>query len=234
MGSSSAFVVGLLHALYRLPSVGYVELPSIRTLVRDAIYIEQDVLKETVGHQDQWQTAEGGINRIEFEKSGQVIVNPVFCPKRVAYANRISELEEHLMLFYTGVQRTASDIAASYVGNFAKHQTLLNRMRIMVDEGTEILRSKGDLFQFGDLLDEAWQAKKMLGSKVSSPRIDAIYSAAKRAGAIGGKVLGAGGGGFILFFVPPERRGSVREELNSLREVSFEFEFRGREVVYEG
>jgi D-glycero-alpha-D-manno-heptose-7-phosphate kinase len=223
MGSSSAFTVGLLHALYALQG----RAVGKKQLAAESIHIEQDILKEMVGSQDQVCAAYGGLNRISFLPNGDFTVQPMtLTPARLA------ELNSHLMLFYTGIKRTASDVASSYVGSMAERASLLTRMRECVDQSCAILSSKQALTAFGKLLHEAWQAKRTLSDKVSNSRVDALYDEARKAGAIGGKLLGAGGGGFILLFVPPEKQAKVRKVLSRLIEVPFEFEFSGSQIIF--
>jgi D-glycero-alpha-D-manno-heptose-7-phosphate kinase len=204
MGSSSAFTVGLLHGLYALKGV----MRSKEQLAKEGIHIEQEVLKETVGSQDQVSAAYGGLNHIVFHPNGEIAVQPMtLAPHRVA------ELNSHLMLFYTGIKRTASDVAASYVSRIDDSKRQLRVLKDMVQESIGILNSSEDIRSFGSLLHEAWQAKRSLSAAVSNPEVDAIYETAMSAGAIGGKITGAGGGGFLLLFVPPPRQADVKEAL---------------------
>lgn len=222
VGSSSAFVVGLLHALHA-SNIQKVPGNSITkdSLAWQATYVERNMLQETVGCQDQILTAHGGFNRIDFHP-GSGYTRKVL--------NVRADLSDYLMLFYSGIQRTASDVASCYVNNLRERATLLRRIRGMVDDG-EVILEKGYLPDFGRLLDEAWAVKRQLASGVSNGRIDMVYEAAKRAGALGGKVLGAGGGGFLLFFVPPGSQPAVRSALDGLVEVPFRFEHEGSVVV---
>ena len=223
MGSSSAFTVGLLHALYALQG----RAVGKKQLAAESIHIEQDVLKETVGSQDQVCAAYGGVNRISFLQNGGFSVQPM-----TVTPDRLAELSAHLMLFYTGIKRTASNVASSYAGGMEERGALLNKMSDCVDKSCEILSGGRDWAAFGELLHEAWQAKRALSDKVSNPRVDALYDDARQAGAFGGKLLGAGGGGFILLFVPPEKQAKVRKRFNRLIEVPFEFEFSGSQIIF--
>jgi D-glycero-alpha-D-manno-heptose-7-phosphate kinase len=223
MGSSSAFTVGLLHALYALQG----RAVGKKQLAAESIHIEQDVLKETVGSQDQVCAAYGGVNRISFLQNGDFSVQPM-----TVHPDRLAELNAHLMLFYTGIKRTASNVASSYAGSMEERGALLNKMSECVDKSCEILSSGQDWAAFGELLHEAWQAKRALSDKVSNPRVDALYDDARQAGAFGGKLLGAGGGGFILLFVPPEKQAKVRKRFTRLIEVPFEFEFSGSQIIF--
>jgi D-glycero-alpha-D-manno-heptose-7-phosphate kinase len=224
MGSSSAFTVGLLHAMHALGG----RMSGRRELAAESIYIEQHVIKENVGSQDQVQAAFGGLNHVTFLPNGDFSVRPV----TISHA-RVAELSAHLMLFFTGISRTASDVAGSYVQELGESKRRQLRMcKDLVEEGITILQTSQDLRGFGELLDEAWQAKRSLSERVSTPEIDAMYDAARRAGAVGGKLTGAGGGGFLLLFVPPERQARVREALPSLLHVPFKFEFSGSQIIF--
>lgn len=223
LGSSSSFTVGLLQAL--LTMMGrYI---SKMDLARLAIDLEQGAMGETVGAQDQTAVAFGGLNRIDFFPDSSLLVTPV-----VASDQRIKRLESSLLLFFTGFSRIASEVAKAQVDNMKKKEISLHRMQAMVDEAMEILQNeRRDLSSLGHLLHETWQEKRGLSEKISTPAIDAIYAKAKSAGALGGKLLGAGGGGFILFFVDPERRQEVIEALKPLLFVPFSFESRGSRII---
>jgi D-glycero-alpha-D-manno-heptose-7-phosphate kinase len=223
MGSSSAFTVGLLHALYALLG----RQADARQLAREGIYLEQQVLRETVGCQDQLMAAHGGLNHIEFLPGGETRVRPV-----IVSAARKQALCDHLMLFYTGIRRTASDVAASYVQQLDRRRGQLNYLTQLVGEGLSILSGQGDLTDFGRLLHAAWLAKSSLSPAVSNSTVDNIYRQALTAGAIGGKLLGAGGGGFLLLFVPPEDQQHVRQRLDGLVHVPFEFHPHGSEIIF--
>jgi D-glycero-alpha-D-manno-heptose-7-phosphate kinase len=223
MGSSSAFTVGFLHAMYGLQG----RLSSRQQLATEAIHVEQNLIRETVGAQDQIFASFGGFNLIEFKKDDSFRVEPL----SIAHA-RLRELNQSLMLFYTGLRRTASEVAASYVTNIAARNAQLTRMREMVNEGIAILNSNDSLDAFGDLLHEAWQLKRSLSGKVSNAQVDALYELARRGGARGGKLLGAGGGGFMLFYVPPECRRAVQENLRELLWVPFQFDTGGTQIIF--
>src|SRR5947207_12933673 len=196
MGSSSAFTVGLLHALHALRG----EMPTRMQLARESLHIEQDVLQETVGSQDQVLAAFGGVKHVQFQPDGEINVAPLVLP-----AERMRELKAHLMLFYTGIARTAADVAKSYATALESRRRQLRIMRELVDESIDILGSGTDIRAFGDLLHEAWQTKRSLSDQVSNSEVDALYERAREAGALGGKLTGAGGGGFLLLFVEPDR-----------------------------
>ncbi|HET7265937.1 MAG TPA: kinase [bacterium] len=223
MGSSSSFTVGLLHALYALKG----QMPSKGRLASESVFIEQEVLKESVGSQDQVLAAHGGLNHVVFGRDGDILVNPVTLSQDLA-----QQLSGHLMLFYTGITRTASEVAESYIQRTETNEHHMQALGGMVEEGLAILNDGRDLARFGRLLDEAWKAKRSLSTSVSSREIDDLYDAARAAGAIGGKLTGAGGGGFMLLFVEPHNRRRVRERLNSLLHVPFRFSFGGSQVVF--
>lgn len=223
LGSSSAFTAGLLNALHALKG-NYV---SHRDLAQKAIHIEQSVLKETVGAQDQILTSYGGFNRIDFEKNGATSISPVVAPPE-----RIQDLQDHLMLFFTGFSRFASDVAKSKVDNFEKKTQTLHKMRRMVDDALSILQDPtAALTEFGSLLHEAWECKRSLSEKVSTSKVDEMYTLGREAGAIGGKLLGAGGGGFMLLFARPEDQPQVKEALSHLLHIPFRFENEGSRIV---
>jgi D-glycero-alpha-D-manno-heptose-7-phosphate kinase len=223
MGSSSSFTVGLLHALYGLKG----KMLSKQQLSQESVHIEQEVLRETVGSQDQTSTAYGGLNHIIFSPNGEISVRPV-----TLSTERMRELESHLMLLYTGVKRTASDVAQSYVQNLAEKKQHLAALAEMVDEGMSILYSDQDITDFGRLLHKAWQVKRAFSAKVSNTHVDDMYESAISAGALGGKILGAGGGGFMVLFVPPEHQRQVREKLRNFIHVPFRFELSGSQIIF--
>ena len=223
LGSSSSFTVGMINAVNALKG----ELTSKEELAKEAIYLEQDVMKEAVGSQDQIQAAFGGFNRIDFHTDGAFSVTPVILNQEKA-----EWLQDHLMLFFTGVSRYSTDIAKTKIENFNKRENELNAIRQMVDEALDILSNhSSSIVEFGKLLHKTWMTKRKLSDKVSTDHIDEIYDSARSAGAIGGKVLGAGGGGFMLFFVEPPNQNRVREKLKSLIEVPFSFENSGSRIV---
>jgi D-glycero-alpha-D-manno-heptose-7-phosphate kinase len=223
LGSSSTFTVGLINAMYAFRG----QMVEKKVLSADAINVEQKLIKENVGSQDQISAAYGGFNRIDFHRDDTFIVNPVVLPK-----SRKEELHSHLLLCFTGVSRIADQIAKSQIDNFTNREIELKRMREMVDEAIGILNNSCvSIEEFGILLDQSWKLKKRLSNQVSNDMIDQIYIDAKKAGAIGGKILGAGGGGFMLLFAKPERHSAIRERLKELVHVSFNFEDSGSRVV---
>lgn len=223
MGSSSAFTVGLLHALYALRG----QLLSKDQLAKESLYIEQECIKETVGSQDQVAVAYGGVNHILFHQNGEFTVRPLTISR-----DRVKELGDNLMLFYTGIRRTACDIAESYTNGIEDKRRLLRVMQDLVQEGISILGSNQAITNFGELLHEGWGIKRNLSHLVSNQEVDEIYQAALDSGALGGKLIGAGGGGFMLLFVPPGRHAAVRERLNRLIHVPFRFEFSGSQIIF--
>jgi D-glycero-alpha-D-manno-heptose-7-phosphate kinase len=223
MGSSSAFTVGLLHVLHALRG----EMPTKSQLAREGIHLEQEVLGETVGSQDQVMAAYGGLRHVKFHPDGNIESNPLVLP-----AERVAELRAHLMLFYTGIARTAADVARSYVADLEPRRRQLRILKELVEESIDILASGTDIGAFGDLLHETWQAKRSLSAQVSNAEIDSLYERARAAGALGGKLTGAGGGGFLLLFVPPARQGAVREALADRIPVPFEFEWAGSQIIF--
>jgi D-glycero-alpha-D-manno-heptose-7-phosphate kinase len=222
MGSSSSFTVGLLHAIKTLQGKHICH----EALAQLAIHVEQQVIGESVGSQDQIAAAFGGFNRIDFLRGGGFNVNPVIARKA-----RLDALQSHLMLFFTGFSRIAAQVAQSKIDNLANRHTELRQMQAMVDEALLILQGNGPLEDFGELLDHSWQLKKTLSNKVSNPDLDHLYNIARSAGATGGKLLGAGGGGFMLLFVQPELHLQVRESLHDLVHVPFQFEHGGSRVL---
>jgi D-glycero-alpha-D-manno-heptose-7-phosphate kinase len=223
LGSSSTFTVGLLNAVDAL----YGKMTHRQSLAREAVRVEHDILQENVGWQDQISAAFGGFNRIDFSTGGDFTLAPVVLPK-----HRIKELDDSVMLFFTGISRYATDIAKETIDNMGARTSQLHRMREMVDEGLEILSQKsGTIEEFGRLLDESWQLKRSLANNISSDFIDEIYNNAMAAGATGGKLMGAGGGGFMFFIVPPHRQQAVRERLADLTHVSFGFDTSGTEIM---
>lgn len=223
LGSSSAFTVGMLQGLQSLRG----KYSSKRTLADNAIQVEQKVLGETVGIQDQIECAFGGINQIVISPSGEYDVRPVF----LKY-DRMIELQSHLMLFFTGFQRFASDIAAVQIEGMKNHTLQLQTMQAMVGHAIESLQGDTPIEHIGDLLNAAWLFKRSVSPLVSTPAIDNIYLRARAAGAIGGKLLGAGSGGFMLIFASPEKQKAVRAMLSDLVEVPVRFEFSGSQIIF--
>lgn len=222
VGTSSSFTVGLLHALHALKG----NMPDKMQLARGAIYIEQDMVKENVGSQDQVSAAFGGFNRIDFGPGSNIEVHPLPIRKE-----RIEELESHLMLLFTGISRTASQIAEEQIKLTPSKGSELGQMYQMVEEGIGILNSDCDIKDFGKLLHEGWKLKRSLSSKIAPPYVDFLYEAAIKLGAVGGKICGAGGGGFMLLFAEPKLQDRIREKLGLLH-VPFRFEREGSQVLF--
>lgn len=225
LGSSSSFVVGLLNTLfaYQRRSVPPLELAY------QAIDLERRVLKESVGVQDQTFAAVGGFNLIEFKRMGHFVVHRL--PIGPA---RLAEFEGHLLCFFTGIKRRAEELANRQVKRVGSNLDRLGRMRAMVDAGFHVLTGTGSLTPFGELLHQSWVAKRELDTAISNDIINEYYDAGIAAGAVGGKLLGAGGGGFILFFAPPEKHAAVRAALPDLVEVPFELDAPGSHVLHAG
>ncbi len=223
LGSSSSFTVGLLHALYALKG----KIVSKKRLALEAIHIEQEMIEENVGSQDQVAAAFGGFNKIVFMGDSKIDVTPLTLTKQ-----RLREFQECLMLFFTGFSRFASDIEGDKIKQVKKRENELKTIYEMVDESINILNSKIPIENVGKMLYESWKLKKSLSDKVSNSHIDGIYEVALKNGAIGGKILGAGGGGFILFFVKPEERDRLRQSLGSLLHVPFSFDTSGSQIIF--
>ena len=224
IGSSSAFTVGLLNALYALKG----QMPNKEQLAREGLHIEQDILKESVGSQDQVLAAYGGFNHIVFAPNGELSVRPM-----TLSAERTHELNASLMLFYTGLKRTASNIADSYIHAIEdKRAKALNEIGSMVQEGMSILTGNADIVEFGKLLHKSWLLKRSLSTVVTNIHVDDIYEEARSAGAVGGKLIGAGGGGFMLLFARPRDHARIRERLSKLLYVPFKFEFSGSQIIF--
>lgn len=222
LGSSSSFTVGLLNSLYALKG----QMVTKERLARDAIHVEQEMIKENVGCQDQTLAAYGGFNLIEFGGTNHLRVQPLAIPLA-----KLNLLQEHLMLFFTGFSRHASSVAKAQIENIPQKKAELARMHEMVHEAMEVLGGN-DLGKFGRLLDENWKLKRSLSDKISSTHIDDLYATAMAAGALGGKLLGAGGGGFVLFFAQPSSQDKIRSKLKDLLEVPFKFENLGSQIIF--
>ncbi|NBI84996.1 kinase [Lachnospiraceae bacterium] len=222
LGTSSSFAVGMLNAFYALKG----KYADKRKLADDAVYLERTLCKESGGIQDQIAASFGGFNRINFDADGYSVNPVIISPERKAALNR------NLMLFFTGFSRFSSDIQVSAEQNLKSKQGRLLEMKALVDDAERILTSKTSLDEFGRLLDYTWKLKRGFSDQVTTDSIDAVYEKAIRAGAIGGKLLGAGGGGFLLFYVIPERQEAIRAALQDLLYVPFEFETAGTRVIH--
>lgn len=223
IGSSSSFTVGLLNALNSLEG----RMKSKYELMKDSIHVEQDLIKEAVGSQDQAAAAYGGFNHIVFRKDGEIEVHPMTISEQ-----RVTELNQHLLLVFTGFQRFAKNIEKGKIENIRNNTRNLLEMKKYVEQAKDILNSSEDICEFGALLNETWQKKKLLSDKVADERIDQMYQLGIGNGAVGGKLLGAGGGGFMLFFVRPGDRSRLKEAMKSYVRVPFSFENMGSQVIY--
>lgn len=225
LGSSSSFTVGFLNALYALSG----KKVSRQRLATEACLIEQTLIKENVGSQDQFHAAFGGFNVIEFKQT-HIHVRPVV----ISHVNK-QAFEDHLMIFYTGLTRFASDVVKEQMikTESRSNDGYLHRMKEMVFEAEEIMSGDGEIMKkLGGLMHEGWELKKKLSTKISNPTIDTAYTTAISAGAYGGKLCGAGSGGFLALIVPPESQDIVRKALPDLLEVDFKFEDEGSTIIY--
>jgi D-glycero-alpha-D-manno-heptose-7-phosphate kinase len=223
LGSSSAFTVGLLSAMHALSG----RHTSKEALANEAIHVEQALLKEPVGLQDQISASFGGFNHIRFGLDGTYEITPMILPRE-----RLLELQDHLLLCFTGISRLSTEVAQTVITNLRQKAADLHAIQQMVEEAISVLSSPTtDLADFGRLLGESWLRKRQLSDRVSTPMIDSLYDTAIRAGAVGGKLLGAGGGGFMLLFVRPADRESVLKALQNLVAVPFKFETSGCRIV---
>lgn len=223
LGTSSTFAVGMLNAFCALKG----KMMSKHQLAEEAIHVEREILQENGGWQDQVAAAYGGLNRIDFSE-GQFLVTPI-----IIHPDRKKELDDNLMLFYTGVQRFSSEIQADTFAKPVDKTKQLLDMLALVDEAQAILTDKNaSLNEFGKLLDYTWKLKRGTGNKVSNNSIDDLYDKGIKAGALGGKLLGAGGGGFLLFYVEKDKQKNVLKALDELMHVPFQFESEGSTVIH--
>ena len=224
LGSSSTFTVGMLNCLNALK----MKYASKEELAKDAIYVEQVKIGENVGNQDQIHTAYGGFNYIDFCKNGTFSVKPV-----IIKTETISNLQEHCLLFFTGFSRISTEISSEQIKKTPDKIKELSIMQKMVKDALNILNGKSaSIDDFGRLLHENWKLKRSLTDKISNESINHIYEVARKAGAYGGKLLGAGGGGFILFIAKPEFHENIKQKLNHLLYVSFKFENDGSSIIF--
>lgn len=221
IGSSSAFTVGLLHALHTLRG----RAVSKHELALQAIHLEQDLLSEAVGSQDQVLTCYGGLNRVEFQTHGDFIVSPVFLEREA-----LEDFTDHFLLFFTGLQRNASDIAKTYSNRLFEKEREMLAISQMVQAGLDALK-RADYAYFGGLLHEYWKLKRALSPRISHPSIDRLYGEAISAGALGGKLVGAGGGGYLMLFAPPTRHSNILQRLSALLHIPFRFESAGSQII---
>lgn len=223
LGSSSSFTVGLLHAMRA--HLG--QFCSAEELAEEASHIEINQLKEPIGKQDQYAAAFGGLRIYRFLPSGKVSVEPVTLPSSLLH-----QLESSCMMFYTGKTRSAASVLTEQRQNVTQKRVGLREMRELVFRMRDLLYTRGKLSEFGALLNEGWQIKKSMASQVSNPQIDEWYERGCSAGALGGKILGAGGGGFLMLFCPPENQDRVRSELRELRSIPLKFSEFGSQIVF--
>lgn len=224
LGTSSSFAVGMLNAFYALKGK-YVDK---KKLADDAIYLERNLCNEIGGWQDQIAASFGGLNRINFNADGYEVLPVIISPERKR------QLNSNLLMFFTGFTRFSSDIQrVNNVSNTEEKRSNLKKMYELVDEAEAILTNKNrDLDDFGRLLDTTWRLKKGTGAAISTGSIDELYEKGLKAGALGGKLLGAGGGGFLVFYVPDERQSAVRDAMNDLMYIPFKFEDGGTRVIH--
>lgn len=227
LGSSSSFTVGLLHALHALKG----EIVSREQLAAEAVYVEQELIRERVGVQDQYACAFGGLVHLRFDRDGGVRVSRVPLARE-----RLVELQAHLMLFYTGIRRDAHEVLEEQLLRTRQGELTgkLSQLGALVDEGLRVLTGDEPIARFGELLDEGWRTKREFSRTISSPEIDGYYERALESGAAGGKLLGAGGGGFLLVFAEPSRQRGVEVALRTLPRVMFGFDQRGACVLTRG
>lgn len=222
MGSSSAFTVGLINSINALNG----KITSKHELTMESIHIEQNLIKENVGSQDQAFAAYGGLNIIGFLQNGKITVSPIIMQEK-----RMVTFQDNIMLFFSGISRMASEVVEEQLQKTSINIPNLNKMKDLVDKAHNILISDRNLNEFGELLNSTWELKKSLSSKVTNPQIDAMYLKAMKAGAIGGKLLGAGGGGFMSFYVEKENQEAVKVALKDYLHIPFNFDFDGSKIV---
>lgn len=223
MGSSSAFTVGLINSMMALQG----KMVTKKELAKTAIHIEQEMIRENVGSQDQTFAAYGGLNRIDFLANDEIIVTPV-----IMKAERLTDFENSLLLVFAGLSRNASEVAEEQIRNTSRNIGQLNAMKSLVDNAYQILTDPcRNLNEFGELLNETWRLKKSLSSAITNSKIDELYALAMKNGALGGKLLGAGGGGFMLFFVPEENRSNLSKALRNHLQIPFRFDYEGSKII---
>ena len=223
LGTSSSFAVGMLNAFYALKG----KYANKRKLADEAIYLERILCNETGGWQDQIAASYGGMNRINFGPDGYEVLPVIISPERK------KQLNDNLLMFFTGFTRFSSDVQKANNVSAAEKRNQLREMYTLVDEAEKVLTDKyADLDDFGRLLDQTWRLKKQTGSLISTGSIDELYEQGMQAGALGGKLLGAGGGGFLVFYVQPEKKEAVMETMEKLMYIPFEFENGGTRVIH--
>jgi D-glycero-alpha-D-manno-heptose-7-phosphate kinase len=225
LGSSSAYTVGLLHALHAYKG----KMAGAARLAEEACQIEIGLLGHPIGKQDQYVTAYGGLQFIQFNPDETVFVDPVICAPQTK-----RELQRHLILLYTGITRIANEVLKEQKSNTVSKETTRKSLNAMVQLARDMRQAleNNDLDGFGEVLHAGWMEKRKLASNISSPRIDEWYARARQHGAIGGKIAGAGGGGFLLLYAPPERHAEIALALPELQAVKFRFEPQGSKIIY--
>ena len=224
LGTSSSFAVGMLNAFYALKG----KYADKKKLADEAIYLERVLCEEAGGWQDQIAASFGGMNRIEFNKDGTYDVRPI-----IIHPDRKKQLNDNLLMFFTGFTRFSSDMQKANATGYAEKIKQLQQMYALVDDAEKVLEDKhSDLDDFGRLLDTTWRLKRQTGGAITTNSIDALYEKGIEAGALGGKLLGAGGGGFLVFYVQPEKKEAVIEDMKDLLYVPFRFEDGGTRVIY--
>ena len=221
MGSSSSFVVGLLNSFLKMKKKNLSKLD----LAKKSIYFEQKILKETVGIQDQISATYGGFNKVEISDDGK------FKIKNLKINSVLNNLNSNLALIYTGINRTASDIAAEYVPKIYKQSKIMNEIYHQVNEAEKLIL-KNNLDDFGKLLHESWKLKKSLNKVISNKKIDELYNYSLQNGALGGKILGAGGGGFLLLYVPKNKILNFKKKLKKTSIIKFNFTENGSKIIF--
>ncbi|MCD8363300.1 MAG: kinase [Lachnospiraceae bacterium] len=223
LGTSSSFAVGMLNAFYALKG----KYADKKKLADEAIYLERVLCDEAGGWQDQIEASFGGFNRINFGPDGYEVMPVIISPERK------QQLNNNLLLFFTGFTRFSSSLHNLNRVSAPEKRKQLQEMQSLVEEAEKVLRnSSSDLDEFGRLLDQTWNLKKQTGASISTNNIDALYDCGKKAGALGGKLLGAGGGGFLLFYVQPEYKDAVMDAMKELLYIPFKFENSGTRVIY--
>lgn len=224
LGTSSSFAVGMLNAFYCLKG----KYADKKRLADEAIYLERVLCNEAGGWQDQIAASFGGMNRIEFNKDGTYDVRPI-----IIHPERKQQLNDNLLMFFTGFTRFSSDMQKANATGYAEKIKQLQQMYELVDEAEAVLEDKhSDLDDFGRLLDKTWRLKRQTGGAITTNSIDALYEKGIDAGALGGKLLGAGGGGFLVFYVQPDKKDAVMEAMKALLYVPFRFEDGGTRVIH--
>ncbi len=224
LGTSSSFAVGMLNAFYALKG----KYADKKKLADEAIFLERILCDEAGGWQDQIAAAFGGMNRIEFNKDGTYDVKPI-----IIHPDRKKKLNDNLLMFFTGFTRFSSDLQKANQAGYDEKVKQLQQIYGLVDDAEKILEDKqSNLDDFGRLLDTTWRLKRQTGGAITTHSIDALYERGIAAGALGGKLLGAGGGGFLVFYVQPEKQAEVKKAMNNLLYVPFQFEDGGTQVIH--